>query len=206
MKTTLLAAALALSSTAAMADNTISLQYGTFDKEGSTLSGAVLTQKGSSGRLFTDSTFSVGEQEGFDVTTQHIRAHWSGLGYDTLNVGPAVAYQRESIEGFSFDTWSLGLGATATTGVHEARAYVMAPVEDTEYWSFDASLDTQLGARTTLLQTYSFQKSIFSDQHTYTVGARHDLTPKVYVEGNALIERSFDTTGTGVSGGVGFRF
>lgn len=206
MKTTLLAAALTLVGGAALAENTATLQFGSFAKQGDDTTIASLTTKGSANRFFYETDLAYNEINDFEIHASQSRLHWSGLGYDALNIGPAVQHNAVSIEGIGDDFWSAGVGVTASHANQEVRAYLMAPVEDTDYWTFDASWDTRLSARTTLLQTYSYSKSVFSDQHAYSVGARYDVTPRVFVQGTAVLERSFDDTGTGVLGGVGFRF
>lgn len=207
LKTAFVAAASLFIGTAAFAQSTTAtLQYGTFEKDGFNIDGAILDIEGSHDRVYFDLDAAASDAEGFDVSTSTARLHWSGIGSDTLNVGPAVSYSYATIEEEGDGFWSAGIGATAQKGAYKARAYAMAPIDDSEYWNVDLQLDTQLTPRTTLLQSYNYQKSVFSDIQTYELGARYNVTPALFLEGGMALEHSANETGTGFVGGLGMRF
>lgn len=206
MKTTLLALALATTGTAALADNTVTLSYGGFEKADVTTSGLVYDFEGNAGGFGYEGYVFDGDVENVDAKLAGAKINWTGVNFQGFGVGPAVAYNYGSIAGTSADDWAAGIAARGAFGRHEIEADALVSLDDKEIWAVSLSGQTPVGRQTTILSDYTFAKDNSEDSHLLALGARYDVTPTAYVEGQALVERSFSETGTGLRAGVGFRF
>lgn len=207
MKTTpILAAVLALSGTAAMADNTATLSYGTFEKNDVTTNGLVYDFKGDFAGFGYEGYVFDGDTDGFDTKVAGAKLDWTGVQFQGFGVGPALAYNYLSVGGADIDGFSGGVAAKGAFGRTQVTADALVSFDDKEYWAFVAQGEMPVATKTTLLADYAYIKADSDDSQILGLGARYDVTPTTYVEGKSLVERSFSETGAGARLGVGFRF
>lgn len=206
MKTTLLALALTTVGTAALADNTVTLSYGGFEKNDATTSGLVYDFEGDAYGFGYEGYVFDGDVENVDAKLAGAKINWTGVDAYGFGVGPAVSYNYGSIAGINADDWAAGVAVKGAFGRHEIEADALVSLDDKEIWAVTLSGETPVGRQTTILSDYTFAKNNSEDQQLLALGARYDVTPTAYVEGQALVERSFSDTGAGLRAGVGFRF
>lgn len=209
MKTSVLALAVALSGaagTAAMAENTATLSYGTFEKNDATTQGLVYEFEGTIAGFGYDGYVFDGDTEGTDTKVAGAKLDWTGVNLYGFGVGPAVAYNYLSVGEESLDGWSGGVAAKGAFGRANVTTNALVSFDDKEYWAVTVDGEMPLTQKTTMLADYAFIKADSEDSQMLALGARYDISATTYVEGQALVERSLDETGAGARIGVGFRF